>query len=70
MPKAFRNPTPRISANQAGYMELDGAKKDADCDTVNVPDGVSRSLGCCNLFDPESGARRFSCGTCEHMTPR
>lgn len=51
-------------------MELDGAKKDADCDTVNVPDGVSRSLGCCNLFDPESGARRFSCGTCEHMTPR
>lgn len=49
-------------------MELDGATKDAGCDIVDVPGGVSRNLGCCNLFDPEKDAKLFSCGTCEHIT--
>lgn len=67
MAKAFRNPDSRISAEEAGYMELDGARKDADCNHVKVPDGVSSVLGCCNDFDPVTGARRFSCGTCDHV---
>ena len=57
----------RISQKQAGYMELDGARKDAECRIVNVPDGVSKQLGCCNLFDPESKAvKQFRCGNCEY----
>lgn len=59
--------TSRVSADAAGYMELDGARKDADCNTVDVPGGVSSKLGCCNLFDPQQGAQMFRCGTCERM---
>lgn len=57
-----------VSAEQAGYMELDGAKKDASCDIVNVEGGVSSERGCCNLFDPEKGVKRFNCGSCEHVS--
>ena len=57
----------RKSASSAGYMELSGAKKDADCDLVEVKGGVSSELGCCNLFDPEKSAKYFKCGTCEHL---
>lgn len=54
----------RASAEEAGYMELDGAQKDSDCATVNVPGGVSSGQGCCNLWDRTQGAQNFSCGTC------
>ena len=50
---------------QAGYMELSGAAKDADCEIVEGR--ISTKLGCCNLFDPESGAQEFRCGTCEFV---
>lgn len=60
-----------VSAVQAGYMELAGAKKDADCSTVNVPGGVSSDLGCCNLFKLAGGApKKFSCGTCKFVTAK
>lgn len=54
----------RIPADKAGYMELVGAYKDADCTLVKVEGGVSKQLGCCNHFDPKQGAAKFSCGTC------
>jgi hypothetical protein len=54
----------RTSAELAGYMELDGAQKDADCSGVNVPGGVSSAGGCCNLWDQKPGAGSFTCGTC------
>ena len=57
----------KVSAKTAGYMELDGAKKDAGCERVNVEGGVSSELGCCNLFGPEKSAKQFRCGTCEYM---
>jgi hypothetical protein len=57
----------RVSAEQAGYMELEGAKKDSDCEVVEVEGGVSSKLGCCNLFDPEDGVKLFSCGTCDKL---
>ena len=68
MSRAIHHPLLKISAEQAGYMELKGAKKDSGCEVVDVSGGVSSKLGCCNLFDPKSGAQLFSCGTCEHMT--
>lgn len=56
---------PKISAESAGYMELTDAKKDGDCEIVSVPGGISKELGCCNLFKPEdSFTKKFSCGTC------
>lgn len=59
----------RVSASRSGYMELAGAKKDADCSEVAVKGGVSRQLGCCNLFKYRSGAEKlFSCGTCKYVT--
>lgn len=71
---ALRGPEPdtmptesRVSEQEAGYMELDGAQKDADCETVVVQGGISSQLGCCNLFDPQGGAQVFSCGTCTHI---
>lgn len=69
MPKAIRKPrqTAKSTAEAAGYMELDDAQKDASCDIVSVSGGVSSRLGCCNLFDPKSGAKEFRCGTCEHL---
>jgi hypothetical protein len=57
----------RLSAAQAGYMELEGAKKDGDCRKVEVKGGISKELGCCNEFQPEEKTtKRFSCGTCEY----
>ncbi|MGH9393311.1 MAG: hypothetical protein ACRD1E_04015 [Terriglobales bacterium] len=58
----------RVSAETAGYMELDGAAKDGDCDLVTVPGGVSGARGCCNLFAPEGGAQAFDCADCEHFS--
>lgn len=57
----------RVSAESVDYMELNGARKDADCDHVAVKGGVSSQLGCCNDFDPERGTQYFRCGTCEHL---
>jgi hypothetical protein len=56
-------------AEQAGYMELEGAQKDADCSIVEVEGGVSSDKGCSNLFQPVEGATVFSCGTCVFVTP-
>lgn len=56
----------RVSAQAAGYMELEGAKKDAKCAVVEVKNGISSDLGCCNLFSPTKGVAKFSCGTCEY----
>ncbi len=52
----------------AGYMELDGATKDADCSKVHVDGGVSSDLGCCNEFEPQQGAQEFKCGNCTYLT--
>jgi hypothetical protein len=55
----------KVSAESAGYMELAGANKDGGCLIVDVDGGISKDLGCCNLFKPESGkTSKFSCGTC------
>ncbi len=55
----------KVSAEAAGYMELAGAKKDGDCKIVDVEGGISKDLGCCNLFKPENPeTSKFSCGTC------
>jgi hypothetical protein len=57
----------RMTPEQAGYMELRGARKDGDCSKVAVPGGVSLVLGCCNRFEPlDEGTSKFSCGTCEY----
>lgn len=58
----------RISAKAAGYMELEGARKTAQCRLVDVSGGVSKQLGCCNMFEPESKAvKAFRCGNCEYV---
>lgn len=58
----------RLSAAQAGYMELVGAVKDADCKKVAVKGGVSKELGCCNEFQPEAKTtKQFRCGVCEYV---
>ncbi len=55
----------KVSAEAAGYMELAGAKKDGDCKIVDVGGGISKELGCCNLFKPRNTkTNKFSCGTC------
>ncbi len=54
-------------ADQAGYMELEGATKDNDCTKVQVDGGVSSELGCCNEFSPQPGAQEFECGTCTFL---
>lgn len=55
----------KISAEAAGYMELAGAKKTGGCLVVNVDGGISKELGCCNLFKPETAqTSQFRCGTC------
>lgn len=57
----------RLTAAQAGYMELASAKKDADCRKVEVAGGISKELGCCNEFQPEARTtKRFRCGDCEY----
>ncbi len=60
----------RVTAEAAGYMELEGAKKDAGCEIVQVQGGVSKELGCCNLFKPEAGAAQFRCGKCTELINR
>jgi hypothetical protein len=56
-----------ISAEEAEYMELKGAEKDADCRKVDVDGGVSSDLGCCDKFQPEDDeVQQFRCGTCEY----
>lgn len=62
------DPGDRTDAEAAGYMELEGAEKDADCRKVEVPDGISSELGFCNLFKPNPGADAFKCGNCEYVT--
>jgi hypothetical protein len=58
----------RQSAREAEYMELRGAKKDADCSKVEVKGGVSSELGCCDRFEPRTpSVQRFTCGTCEYV---
>lgn len=58
----------RIDADKAGYMELEGATKTGNCKIVFVQSGVSKELGCCNLFDPQSRkTKRFNCGNCEYV---
>lgn len=55
----------KVSAEAAGYMELQGAKKTGGCLIVDVDGGISKELGCCNLFRPEAkDTDTFSCGTC------
>lgn len=54
----------RITEQEAGYLELPGAQKDADCGTVNVAGGVSSQGGCCNVFDMIPDPQAFSCGNC------
>lgn len=56
----------RVDAKTAGYMEFDGAVKDADCERVRVTGGVSSDLGCCNLFG-KTEVKKFSCGTCKFV---
>jgi len=58
----------KIPSAEAGYMELSGAKKDAQCVKVEVAGGVSRELGCCNKFEPANrSVDRFNCGHCEYV---
>lgn len=57
----------RMSPEAAGYMELEGADKAGDCGKVRVTGGVSKKLGCCNEFNPQSGVKEFRCGTCTHV---
>ena len=60
----------KIPSAQAGYMELTQARKDGDCSKVEVAGGVSKELGCCNHFHPESKTtKRFDCGNCEYVKP-
>lgn len=66
--KYFGKESARIPASKAGYMELAGAVKDADCSKVEVPGGVSRDRGCCNEFHPErKSVTAFRCGTCRYV---
>jgi hypothetical protein len=61
----------KIPSAQAGYMELHGARKDADCRKVEVAGGVSKRLGCCDEFHPESDkTQHFCCGDCEYVQRR
>lgn len=58
----------RLTEGQSEYMELSGAVKDAECSKVAVKDGVSRTLGCCDRFEPtDKRVSEFRCGTCEYV---
>jgi hypothetical protein len=57
--------TEKMDGDYAGYMELEGAEKDGGCKIVAISNGISKELGCCNLFHPVDGAKKFSCGTCK-----
>jgi len=55
-----------VSKAKSGYMNLKGAKPDADCHKVEGR--VSTQLGCCNLFEPRTAAvQSFRCGECEYV---
>lgn len=56
----------RVAGENAGYMELEGAKKDGDCHLVRVHNGISKELGCCSIYEPRKGADEFNCGHCIH----
>lgn len=58
----------RITAEQAGYLELPDAVKDADCEIVEVEGGVSSERGCCNSYGWRSAnPKGFSCGECKYV---
>jgi broad specificity phosphatase PhoE len=57
----------RYTAREAGYLELEGAKKDNDCTIVEVEGGVSSKRGCCNGFRPVPKADNFRCGECTFL---
>ena len=58
----------KVTAQSVDYMELPGAKKDAECSHVDVKGGVSGKLGCCNDFEWDHGTGKlFSCATCEYV---
>ena len=58
----------RITAAQAGYLELPGAVKDGDCEIVEVEDGISKDRGCCNSYGWRSrNPKSFSCGECKYL---
>jgi hypothetical protein len=58
----------RITAQEAGYLELPGAVKDADCEVVEVDGGVSSERGCCNSFGWKSAdVEYFRCGECKYL---
>lgn len=58
----------RMSADQAGYMELPGAVKDGDCQRVKVANGISQHKGCCNEYRPGKSSDEFRCGECKFVT--
>lgn len=58
------NKDTRVDADSAGYEELDGAVKDADCKVVKVKDGISNDKGCCCLWKRKGQPEYFQCGTC------
>ena len=56
-----------MTARAADYMELKGAQKDADCEKVDVPGGISLERGCCNEYEPQAeSVTQFRCGVCEY----
>ena len=57
----------QMDGASAGYMELEGAQKDADCSKVQVEGGVSSDLGNCHEFEPQQGAQSFNCGSCANL---
>lgn len=57
----------KISEQQAGYLELEGAQKDADCTKVQVQGGISKDKGCCSIIGPVDGAEYFNCGSCKYL---
>lgn len=58
----------RITAEQAGYLELPDAVKDADCSVVEVDGGVSSDRGCCNSFGWKTeDVKKFACGECKYV---
>jgi hypothetical protein len=67
-PEESADASGKISEQQAGYLELDGAQKDGDCSKVDVQGGVSKDKGCCNVVDPQDGATAFACGQCEYLS--
>lgn len=61
----IRKALSKLSAAQAGYMELVGAVKDGKCRKVEVSGGISKERGCCNEFQPEGPeVGQFKCGKC------